>query len=204
MTSTMGSVVLGVVLLTFGPVLVQPHVVDRLDGATATLAQSTTEDAFLQIAPPAVTASPGPADLGTPVKVIPGKVGVVLGTLAFREGERIRATIANGLQQTIYTDDAKTDCSIVFLERRVENDWQSLQACPLGRAPRVVAMGPGRGRAVTIDPFSVYLRLGAPPDGARPALRAGRYRIKFTYRLSPTPEAEEPFVVFSPTFPIRP
>ncbi len=202
--SRMGIMALGLVVLTLSLALVYVPAIDRLDSASAMFVQGRTQDAFLQIVPPAMAASPSPVDLGTPMKVMPGKVNIVLGASAFREGERIRATIVNGLGRAIYTDDSKTDCSIVFLERRVGNGWQQIPACPLGRAPRVVAIGSARGRVVTIDPFSVFLRLGTTPDASKPALRAGTYRIKFTYRLSPTPDAEEPFAVLSPAFRIQP
>lgn len=151
---------------------------------------------------PATPVTPQAADLGMPVKTEPGKVSVLLGAPSFREGEKIRATVANGRRQTIYSEDSKTDCSIVILERWAGKSWQPILGCAVGRAPIVVAIGPGRGRVVTIDPFSFHLRMGTP-DTSKPVLRAGTYRIKYAYRLGPGPEFEEPYTGFSPTFHIR-
>ncbi|MGH2452903.1 MAG: hypothetical protein ACRDF5_03955 [bacterium] len=129
-------------------------------------------------------------------------MSVLLGPSSFREGEKIQVTIANGLKQSIYTEDSKTDCSIIILQRWHGNTWQPVLGCVLGRAPIVVVIGSGRARLVTINPFSVHLRAGTT-EGSKPALRVGPYRIKFAYRLRPGPEFEEPYAVFSPTFRIR-
>ncbi len=148
------------------------------------------------------TTTPQAADLGMSVKTEPGKVSVLLAAPSPREGEKIRATVANGRTQTIYSEDSKTDCSIVILERLAGKTWEPVLGCAVGRAPIVVAIGPSRGRVVTIDPFSFHLRLGTP-DTSKPVLRAGTYRIRYAYRLGPGPEFEEPYTAFSPTFQIR-
>ncbi len=152
-------------------------------------------------------AAPGmlnPTDLGTPVHVQPGKVTITLSVPAYREGDVIRAMIANGSPQTIFADDEKTDCSIAILDRWERNGWHAILGCMMGRAPMVVAIGRGMGRTVIINPRSVHLLNGAPPGASKGALRAGTYRITFRYRTAAGPEAEEPFSVQSQTFGIRP
>ena len=172
------------------------------------ISQRRETPSTLEKAPPAPlsggtsTAAPQTTDLGTPVKTVPGKVSVLLDAPSFREGEKIWVTVANGRRQTIYSEDSKTDCSIVILERLAGKIWEPVLGCAVGRAPIVVAIGPGRGRVVTIDPFSFHLRLGTP-DTSKPVLRAGTYRIRYAYRLGPGPEFEEPYTAFSPTFQIR-
>jgi len=132
----------------------------------------------------------------------PGKVTIALSALSYAEGQMIEATLANGLEQTIYTEDSKSDCSIVSLEQWNGQVWQPLLGCALGRAPLVVAIGPGLGRRVTINPLSTHL--GVSPGSTEPAFGAGMYRVKFTYRLDPGPEGEAPYEVYSEAFDIRP
>ena len=171
--------------------------------------QTGTAPADLQRVPPQKAPEPlprapagGAADLGVPMTVQPGKVSVVLSAPSFKEGEVIQAAIANGLEQTVHAEDSQTDCSIATLERSDAGAWQPVPGCALGRAPMVVSIGPGRGRAVTINPFSFHLRMGMP-EGTKPVVRAGTYRIKFTYRLSVPPLAGEPLAAFSRAFSIR-
>ena len=164
--------------------------------------------AVLQQLPPqgAPGSSPAPvggaADLGTPMNVHSGEVSVVPSAPAFAQGDVIRAVIANGLERTLYTEDEKTDCSIVFLERSDADAWRTVPGCALRRVSMVVAIGPGRGRVVAINPFSIHLRMGLPPTG-KPAPGAGRYRMRFVYRLGLTPGARQ-FAAFSRPFSIHP
>ncbi len=142
-------------------------------------------------------------DIDVPVKTEPGKVTVVMTRDSFTVGETIRAVVANGLPGPIYTADSKTDCSIVFLERWDGRKWETIPGCALGRAPITVAIGSGRGRLVAIDPLSIHLRMGTP-DPSKPAIRAGGYRIRLTYRLRKEPEAVEPLTSVSKSFIVRP
>jgi len=154
---------------------------------------------------PTTPANPnqGPdADLGVPVGVEPGKVVIRLSAASYTTKETISATIANGLDRTLYTEDSKSDCSIAILERRNGADWQPLVGCALGRMPLVVVIGAGRGRVVTINPRSEHF---AGISGTlEPGIGAGTYRIKFTYQLAPEAEAGESQVAYSPVFDIRP
>ena len=153
---------------------------------------------------PAVSGPGGPpaVDLGIPMAVESGKVSVVPSAPAFKQGDVIRAVIANGLERTLYTEDEKTDCSIVFLERSGADVWHPVPGCALGRAPLVVAIGPGRGRVVTINPLSIHLRMGKPPT-AKPDVGVGTYRIRFVYRVGLARGAQE-FTAISRPFSIGP
>lgn len=119
-------------------------------------------------------------------------------------GRPIRAAVRNGLAQTIYTEDGKSDCSIVVLERRSGPSWIPIPGCALGRAPRRVALASGETRVVVLDPASLHFRAGATSSPVPPAIGPGVYRIRFGYRLTPGPEGEETRRVYSETFEIAP
>jgi hypothetical protein len=114
---------------------------------------------------------------------------------AYRPGEVIEATVVNGRGDTIYTADGRTDCSIVMLERWDGQRFVPIPACLAGRMDRLVAIGPGLGRTVRIDPGSGHF------GGTR--LGAGTYRMALDYGLDPGRDAARPFVVHSPTLEIR-
>ncbi len=148
-----------------------------------------------QLNPAVTTASP---DLGDPGRTERGRVTVRVGAQAYNAGDVIVGTIANGLSQIIYSQDMKTDCSIVLLERWDGTRWEPIRACLMERAPIVVAIGPGRIRSVAINPRSFNF---ADPSGAgRGGARVGRYRITYTFRLAPGRQGEEPNAAFSSTF----
>ena len=155
---------------------------------------------------PDTSATPGPSltpDFGTPVPVTvePGQITILLSEPVYPKGQWVEATVANGFAQTIYTEDSKSDCSIAILERWDGVAWQPLLDCAMGRAPLVVAIGPGQGRTVTINPLSTDF--GGIAGATEPAFIAGTYRIKFTYRLAPEPEGEEPYEAYSKTFDLQ-
>jgi hypothetical protein len=156
---------------------------------------------------PAHTSLPGtvppgePGDgLGQPVDSPVGKVAVDLSASVYEQGQVISVLIANGLDRTVYAQDSKTDCAIAFLQRQEETGWTDIPACAVLRPPVTWAIGPRHGRTVSFDPSSV--NFAAVSEG-RPALGAGTYRVKFTFRTAPGPEGEEPLVAFSRPFVIR-
>ena len=146
--------------------------------------------------------APPPADLGDLVPVDPGKLTVALSKTLYGEGETIGALVANGLEHVIYTEDSKSDCSIALLEQWEAGSWRPLRGCAVERLPGVVAIGPGRGRTLKIDPHSIHF--GVKPGSLRPAFGAGQYRIRFTYRLQREPLTVEPLGTSSETFRVQP
>lgn len=147
--------------------------------------------------------SPMPAN-ETPiaVNVTAGQVAVTVSAAAFERGQRIEATVANGLAQSIYTEDMQSDCAVVTLERWDGQQWNPLQGCVLRRAPFVVCVESSRGLAVSLDPSSFNFAAGFGAGEA--ALTAGTYRLAFAYRLAPEPEGELPSVVHSSNFTLQP
>lgn len=148
--------------------------------------------------------SPGVATIGfgLPAVTVPGQVSVLLGAAAYTEGDVLLVTVMNGLDDTIYADDEKTDCSIVVLERRTGSRWDPLLACGLGRTPVALPIGPGRARTTEINPRSTHF--GIAPGSAPLGFGAGTYRVTFTYRFDPARGAHEPYSVSSAPFEIRP
>lgn len=150
---------------------------------------------------PAVTTNVGvsPMSSGSPVPATAGKVEVRLARTSYEAGGVVRVTVANGLGHNIYTEDFKTVCSIVTLQRAESGGWKGLEGCVLGRPTMTVTIGPGLGFTVDIDPDSVHFRDG----GNRIEVGPGTYRVKFGYRLAPGNSGEESLVAYSPEFTVR-
>jgi hypothetical protein len=140
-------------------------------------------------------------DIGTVGPVTRGKVSVTVTPPVIAERAAISVRIANGLAAVVYTEDSKTDCSIVFLERRDGEAWTRVGGCGLERLPAVVAIGARRVRTARIDPTSFHLGV---PEGFPPAIGPGVYRIRFTFRRTPEPLGIEPEAVLSDPFRIEP
>jgi hypothetical protein len=153
-------------------------------------------------ATPAMSTSPSSPPLGGSdhsARAEPGKVTITVSASSYRGGSPVSAVITNGLNQAIYTEDGKSDCSIAFLERRDGASWTEAVGCGLRRPPATVAIGAGRGRTVGYDPAGISARSGG---GTTSTLAAGTYRIRFTYRLTGEPAAEDPLGVLSASFTI--
>lgn len=148
--------------------------------------------------------SPGVAAIGfgRPAVTVPGQVSVLLDAAAYTEGNVLSVTVTNGLDDTIYADDEKTDCAIAVLERRTGSRWDPLLACGLERTPVALPIGPGRARTAEINPRST--NFGIAPGSATLGFGAGTYRVTFTYRLDPARGAHAPYSVSSSPFEILP
>jgi hypothetical protein len=166
------------------------------------------ESSAVQIQPAATgdLSLPGTPDqastpAGTPVIVESGTVIIEVGTLTYKVGDVITATVANGSAETIYTQNQQSDCSIATLEQGEGANWQPLLGCNIESLPRQVAIAPGQGEMVTINPLSTHFNV--IPNIAKPAFGEGTYRLKFSYRLTPNETATEPIVVYSAMFTIQ-
>ena len=133
--------------------------------------------------------------LGYRVHARDGKVTVTVSSRSYKLGVPIGAVVTNGLHRTIYTQDAKSDCSILLLQRLVGASWADVSGCALGRPPAVVAIGASHARAVAINPGSINFANGMPTA----ALPPGTYRLQLTYGFS-SQEGEEPMAAASPPF----
>jgi hypothetical protein len=154
------------------------------------------------------TSVPGGSDTGIPtpptetggesVPVVTGEVSVTLGAGHYPVGAVIEVTVANGLDRPILTEDFKTACSIVVLQRRDGDTWTDILGCRLGRPTATVEIGPELGQRVELDPASSHLT-----GTGGPAFGTGSYRVAFTYRLEPGAGGGNPAVAYSAEFPIK-
>jgi hypothetical protein len=179
----------------FGSLLV----VIMLAAATACTPGAVEQTTIEQTSPdpqdmPTTGIAPDEGDLGVPMEVVSGQVTIELSSILYAKGQAIGVTIANGLEQTIYTNDMKSACTIAILEKKVDDKWVPLIGCGMERLPLAVAIGPGMGRTVTVDPDDPIF------DGTRPD--QGTYRIRFTYKLVPEKDADEPLESISAEFTI--
>lgn len=146
---------------------------------------------------PAATVGSGEpmGGLGYPVHVRDGKVTVRISSRTYRPGAPVVAVVTNGLHRAIYTQDAKSDCSILLLQRLDRGSWADVTGCALGRPPLVVAIGASHARTVAIDPGSVNFADGMPTATLPP----GTYRLRLTYGFGAQDE-QEPMATVSPPF----
>ena len=121
------------------------------------------------------------AKLGRPGKTVPGKVTVELVKQSFRVGEIVRPMVANGLGQSVYIQDQQSNCSIWTLEHLQLGTWEKITGCEVRRVPLVMEIGPGKVAETAINPYSDLFLQGRNP----PAFGEGRYRISFSYLLTP-------------------
>jgi len=103
--------------------------------------------------------------------------------------------VTNGLHRAIYTQDAKSDCSILLLQRFDGASWTDVSGCALGRPPAVVVIDASHARAVTIDPGSINFANGMPTA----SLPAGTYRLQLTYGFG-AQDGQELVAAASPVF----
>jgi hypothetical protein len=134
-----------------------------------------------------------------PVPVTTGKVTVTLGTQAYSTGAIITVTIANGLDRAVYSEDFKTACTIVTVQRLNGGVWTDITGCKLGRPTMTVAIDPGQGKTLQLDPNSFHLTGGR----GGPAFPPGTYRVQFTYRYDRAMLGEESLAAYSAQFTIK-
>ena len=128
---------------------------------------------------------------GIPMPAPAGKITITVSAPSYGPGQVVSATIANGLDRTVFTTDSKSDCSIAIIEREEAGAWTPNLACMVRRPPVTVAIGPSRGRTVQINPLNFA--------AAGTSLEAGTYRLTFTYGFD-RGQGQEPLVARSPTF----
>lgn len=149
----------------------------------------------------ACAASPVPGNPGASLPLTPpsGPSGVEVRALPpIAVGAPVRFVVGNGLERSLFTEDQKSGCSILILEREQGSGWEPIQGCNLERKPAVMELRPGESREGAIDPWSTHF--DRPPGSSSPAFGAGRYRLRLTYRLAQLPEGEEPHAVASAPF----
>lgn len=167
------------------------------------------QDEPVTVSPSLITSPLGQPFVPFPEQIIPDQVTVVVIAPAlmdanisegYRAGQEIRFQVINGLDQTIYANDLKSDCTTIVLQGQHGSEWQDVQGCGMERLPVSVAIEPNNGLDVTINPFSTNfgLELGA----SEPGFGAGTYRAKYTYGFASGPDVAEHQEAFSEPFTI--
>ena len=141
-------------------------------------------------APPPPTTSP--PSQGEPAETTPGRVTLTASSTTFNLEEDIEASVANGRDATIYTEDLHTSCTIAVLERQEQKQWTPLPDCGAERAASVLAIGPDRGRTIKITAASL--------NGA---LTPGTYRLTVQWRTAPAPDGQFENETHSQPFEVR-
>ena len=115
------------------------------------------------VPPTVTTASSPPASAGS----------VTVGTDAptYRTGDAIDVTLSNQSLQTILFPDHLTYCTVVLLQRQVNESWESINLCKLMIMTRMHSLDAGQ---------SLMVKLVAPPNQWMPGL----YRVKLSYGTS--------------------
>jgi hypothetical protein len=109
------------------------------------------------------TASSPPASTGS----------VTVGTDAptYRTGDAIAVTLSNQSLQTILFPDHLSYCTVVLLQRQVNESWESINLCKLMIVTRMHSLDAGHNLTV---------KLVAPPNQWMPGL----YSVKLSYGTS--------------------
>lgn len=180
----------GIRLLTWGMLTALPLVLGL--GACRSARAPSVLGSTTQSSVPTSTSATPMLD-GTSGPVIP--VIVTVEKQQYAPTGTIVASIHNGLATPIYTRDERSDCTVVNLERWVNNSWHVQAPCVnMQPAPRVVELAPKTVLTQQLAPG-----LSDSTEGSWPA---GKYRISFAYVTS----ADQPFgqstVLYSTTFTI--
>ena len=131
-----------------------------------------------------------------------GNVFIEPSASAYAKGALVTAVVSNGLEQAIYAEDMKSDCSIVILENWGLVGWQGMLNCGMERLPATSAIMPGQAIDVQINPWSSHF--GVIQGSREPGLVPGKYRFRFSYRLNMATQGSEPYGVVSQEFAINP
>jgi hypothetical protein len=129
-----------------------------------------------------------------PPGVTVGQVRVVVEGDQHGPCETLYVWAGNGLNQSIYTTDHHSDCTVVTLQRQVGADWQPVAACLLATPTRSVEIASMQASFVQLAP-------GASGTQER-GWMAGTYRIAFGYHTGQLVGATPDTLVYSPAFTI--
>ena len=115
------------------------------------------------VSPTVTTASSPPASAGS----------VTVGTdePTYKIGDAIAVTLSNQSLQTILFLDHLTNCSVVLLQRQMNESWESINLCKLMMVTRIHLLDAGH---------SLTVKLVAPSNQWMPGL----YRVKLSYGTS--------------------
>jgi hypothetical protein len=104
-------------------------------------------------ATPAPTHVPSPAVTKTPLLTsTPGLVTLRIGATSYHPTDTIYVTLSNQSTQAIYFLDHLTNCTVIQLQRRVNANWEKVNACPLLTPIRLHRLDAGKRLTVALVP----------------------------------------------------
>jgi hypothetical protein len=143
---------------------------------TGTATGRVDPDPSASTEPPAASPMNGDGSRGEVLPTTAGEVTVTAKPAHVAVDSVITAEVGNGMAEDIYVVDLRTNCSIAVLERRVsgaDDSWERYEDCGSERLARTLAIGPGLGRIVRIDPDALSAEGQPVPPGI--------YRLSVTW-----------------------
>jgi hypothetical protein len=132
------------------------------------------------VPPTVTTASSSPASTG------PVTVGT--DTPIYRTGDAIAVTLSNQSLQTILFPDHQSSCTVVLLQRQVNESWESINLCKLMIVTMMHSLDAG---------YRLKVKLVALPNQWMPGL----YRVKLSY--SNSLQSNHLVIIFSAVFQVQ-
>lgn len=99
------------------------------------------------------------------------KVVITTDKSTYAPGEKIMATIDNGLSSPISVMDHQTSCTLLALQKQAGNTWVEEAPCHLSIATRMILISNNTSRVQALSPGSPTL------------WPAGLYRLMLTYKV---------------------
>ncbi|HLX41366.1 MAG TPA: hypothetical protein VKR42_12595 [Ktedonobacteraceae bacterium] len=121
----------------------------------------------------------------------PGKppmlpVTLQVGATSYARGSSISVTIQNQSGQTIYFADHRTNCTVLLLERQLNNTWEPVALCKLMIATRIHSIKAGESSTVTITTTTQWF--------------TGHYQARLDYSFNADAGVSGPTPVYSNMF----
>ncbi|MHB8600546.1 MAG: hypothetical protein ACYDER_27535 [Ktedonobacteraceae bacterium] len=113
-------------------------------------------------------------------------VTLQVGATGYERGSSISVTIQNRSGQTIYFADHRTNCTVLLLERQVNNSWEPIALCKLMLATRIHSLKTGETNTVTIVTTAQW--------------STGHYHARLDYSFNADAGVNGPTLVYSNMF----
>jgi hypothetical protein len=98
-------------------------------------------------------------------------VKVLIEELPEFTGQGFVVRVINDTEMAIQTEDHKTDCTILDLQRQENSDWTKVAQCPLLTPTRLIRIEPRQSQSIKL-----------PASGAT-VYPPGTYRVEFSYQV---------------------
>ena len=99
-----------------------------------------------------------------------GTVSMTINALSYRPTDTITVTLNNRGSQAIFFVDQHTNCTVLLMQRQVDEKWQNIENCYVARRSIWSTLNPGQQLQVKLNP---------PRGNWLP----GRYRVNLYYSI---------------------